>query len=209
MRGWVLIQTGQYDRALEEGVEFQQAIALNFMGRKEEAMAIARKLTAEGFVGSMINQLTNQREFVRVVDFIESRWIDLDSFEQEYPDGGDGYALMLNIALAYSKTGNAERFEDAMARVRAAHDRAIKQGVRNAINLDEARYWIMAGDPDRALENLASAEQSGITIAVRIDTIWPEFESLRGDSNFEAIQARVLERVDTERTTLGLEPLST
>ncbi len=206
MRGRVLLQTGQYDRLLEEGVEFQQAIALNFLGRKEEAMAIARKLTAEGFVGSMIGQLTNQREFVRVVDFVDSRWTDLASFEQEYPDGGEGYGLMLDIALAYSRTGNAERFEDAMARVRAAHDRAIEQGVRNAITLDEARYWIMAGDPDRALENLALAVQSGMTIAVRIDTIWSEFESLRGDPDFEAIQARLIEHLNEERAELGLEP---
>jgi TolB-like protein/Tfp pilus assembly protein PilF len=208
MRGWCLIQTGQFDQALEHGVEFQQAIALNVLGRQEEALDIARKLSADGYVGSMIGQLASQRKYQQLVEFVESRWTSLDSFEQDYPDSGDGYGLMLDIAVAYSRVGNSGRFDDAMARVRAAHDRAIEQGLGQTIAFDEARYWILQGDPAHSLELLAVAEQSGMVFTGRIESVWSEFESVKGDPEYEAIVQRVIARANHERAALGLEPKS-
>ncbi len=207
MYGWALIQTGQYEKALEAGMPWHRGISLTALGRPEEALAIAREEAATGNVGMMIGQLSFQGKHRQLVEFVESRWPDLDAFERDYPDEGGGYGMMLNIALAYSRTGNDARFDDAMQRIRKAHDRALQQGVV-AVSFDEARYWALLGDIDRAMDNLIKTEQQGLVFAVRMDTVFPEFENLRGDERYEALQARVFEYTNQERAELGLEPIS-
>jgi tetratricopeptide (TPR) repeat protein len=205
--GWDLIGTGQYERALEQGHPWHQAIALVVLQRPEEAMALAREEAAQGNIRMMIGQLSFQQKDQQLVEFVESRWPDLAALERDYPDEGAGYSMMLNVALAYARTGNDERFGDAMQLVRQAHDRALQQGVV-AVAFDEARYWALAGDSDRAMEYLAKSEQQGMVFAERLDSIFREFENLRGDDRFEALQGRVFEHTSQERVALGLEPLS-
>jgi tetratricopeptide (TPR) repeat protein len=183
--GWDLIGTGQY----------------------EEALAIAREEAANGNIEMMIGQLSFQGKDQQLVEFVESRWPDLAALERDYPDEGDGHSMMLSVALAYARTGNDERFGDAMQRVRQAHDRAIQQGVV-AVWFDEARYWALAGDSDRAMEFLGKSEQQGLVFTERLDAIFREFENLRGDDRFEALLARVFEHTNNERAELGLERIA-
>ncbi|HKX56549.1 MAG TPA: tetratricopeptide repeat protein [Xanthomonadales bacterium] len=206
--GWALIETGQYDKALEKGHPWHRGIALTLMQRPEEALAIAREEAATGNISMMIGQLAGQGKYQQLVEFLESRWPDLASFEQDYPDEGDGYGLMLSIALAYSRVGNDERFTDAMKRIRKAHDRTLQQGVVD-VAFDEARYWALAGDSDRTMEFLGKAEQQGMVFTVRMDSVFHEFENLRGDERYEALQARVFEYTNSERAALGLGPIET
>jgi tetratricopeptide (TPR) repeat protein len=206
--GWELISTGQYDKALEQGRPWHQGIALVVMQRQEEALAIAREQAATGNIQMMIGQLAFQGKYQQLVEFVESRWPNLAALEKDYPDEGDGYGLMLNVALAYSRTGNDQRFEDAMQRVRRAHDRALQQGVV-VVAFDDARYWALAGDTGRAMQSLGEAEQQGMVFAARLDDAFHEFENLRGDSGYEALLVRVFQRTNAEREALGLEPIST
>jgi TolB-like protein len=205
--GWDLIGTGQYEKALQEGLPWHQAIALVVLDRQEEALAIAREEAANGNIEMMIGQLSFQGKDQQLVEFVESRWPDLAALERDYPDEGDGHSMMLSVALAYARTGNDERFGDAMQRVRQAHDRAIQQGVV-AVWFDEARYWALAGDSDRAMEFLGKSEQQGLVFTERLDAIFREFENLRGDDRFEALLARVFEHTNNERAELGLEPIA-
>ena len=204
--GWALIQTGQYEKALQEGLPWHKGVALFTMQRGEEAMTIAREQAATGNIGMMIGQLSGQGRYQQLVEFFESRWPNIAAFESDYPDSGDGYGLMLGIAHAYSRVGNTKRFEEAMSRVRAAHDRAIQQGVVD-VYFDEARYWLLTGDHEAAMSWLLKSEQQGMIQSVRLDSVWREFEVLRGDEQFEALQARIFERTNKERAALGLEPI--
>jgi len=208
--GWSLIQTGQFERAIEEGQPWHKVFSLSILNRPEEAMMIAQDLTSEGIVAPLIYQLEREGKFQQLAEFIESRWPDLEAFENDHPDGGDGYGTMLTIAHAYSALGNESRFNDAMSRVRRAHDHAIEQGARdNSFLVDEANYYTLAGDPVRALELLQTAMESGITSSIRLDKAWPALKPLAGNPEFEAIQLKVFEHVNAERAGLGLEPLST
>jgi hypothetical protein len=102
--------------------------------------------------------------------------------------------------------GNTKRFEEALSRVRVAHDRAIQQGVVD-VYFDEARYWLLTGDHETAMSWLLKSEQQGWVQSVRLDSVWREFEVLRGDEQFEALQARIFEHTNQERAALGLEPI--
>jgi len=210
LMGAGLLQTGQFERVIEVGHPWHKAIALSILDRQEEAMMIATQLAGEGLVGLLITQLDRAGQFEKLIEFVESRWPDLAAFESEYPDDGSGYADMLHIARAYSRTGNEARFNDAMARVRAAHDRSLAQAVADPFFLaEEARYYALAGDRERAIELLGLAVDKGMFFPVKFAEFWPEMEVFTGDPHFETIQARMLEHANSERAELGLEPIST
>jgi tetratricopeptide (TPR) repeat protein len=210
LMGASLLQTGQYERVIEVGHPWHKAIALSVLGRQEEAMMIANQLAGEGLVGLLLYQLDHAGQFEKLIEFVESRWPDLAAFESENPDGGDGYSDMLHIARAYSRQGNEDRFNDAMARIRAAHDRSLAQAVADPFFLaDESRYYLLAGDRERAIELLEQAVDKDMFFARKFTEVWREMEVFAGDPRFEAIQARMLEHANAERAELGLEPIST
>ena len=207
--GSALLQTGQFEQVVERGNPWHKAFALSVLNRREEAMIIASDLASTGLVGIMIYQLYAADEYQKLIEFIESRWADLAEYESEYPDDGDGYGSMLNIARAYAQTGNEASFNDAMARVRAAHDRAIEQNIADPFFwADEARYYVMAGDRDKAMDLLEQAIDKGMFFSVKFTSVWREMEVIAGDPRFEDAQARSLERANIERVKLGLEPMT-
>jgi TolB-like protein len=209
-RGWGLILTGQFERADQVGQPWIRTLALMNMNRTEEALTLARQLAAEGLVGPLINLFDHTGQTKQLVQFVESRWPDLGAFEAEYPDDGSGYRSMLQIARAYALLGDEDRFNDAMARVRAAHDRDIEQGIGDiGFFAEEADYYVLAGDPDRALGLLEQAVEKGLVTPVALQQIWPAMQTLAGDAKFQALQSRIIERCNSERKELGLEPLST
>ena len=117
--------------------------------------------------------------------------------------------IMLDVAYAYSSTGNEERFSDAMARYRRAMDAGIAMGVQgNFLNLVEAVYFTLAGDPQAALAQLDQGVSDGLVIAGKLADAWAAFRTLEGDPEYEAIQARMFEHLNKERNELGLEPMA-
>jgi len=208
--GWGLIQTGQFERAVELGQPWHKSFALARLNRGEEAMMIAQKLSSEGIIAPLLYVMQTAGHDRQLVEFVESHWPDLDAFEHDYPPDGNGYGKMLIIARAYSLTGNEMRFNDAMARVRAAHDRAMEQGVKDpGLAVEDATYYVLAGDQGRALNLLQQAADRGLVLSIRLEEAWPALQALAGDPAFEAIQARIFEHMNAERAELGLEPLST
>ncbi len=213
IRAWFsagLLQTGQFERIVEQGDPRFKPLTLALLNRPEEALGIARKLAGEGNPQPLITVLSMTGQQKQLVEFIESRWPDLAAFERENPDNGTGYGPMLNIARAYAAMGNEARFNDAMARVRATHDRSIEQGIAGQFYLaDEARYYLLSGDQEKALDALAQAVDQGLVVSAPFIRLWPEMNALSGEPRFEALQARMFEKVNTARAELGLEPLST
>jgi len=204
-----LLQTAQYEKLIELDVDWARSVALSLLGRKEEAMIIASDLASEGQVDRLVGEYATNGQYRELIAFIESRWPDLAAIEAEYPDGGDGFGLMLDIANAYSAVGNEAKFNDAMARIRVAHDRDNEHGVKSEwLALSEARYYVLAGDRDTAMEMLAEASENGLILGEKLERIWPEFAVFSGNPEYEVIQAEVFERVNTERAELGLEPVS-
>jgi TolB-like protein len=208
-RGTALLQTRQLERVTEVGQRWHKAIALSLLKRQEEALIIATELAGEGFPGILIGLLDRSGRHEELIEFVESRWVNLSAFEGEYPDDGTGYSTMLRIARAYSLAGNEPLFNDAMARVRAAHDRSIEQGIKaNYFLAEDARYFVLSGDRERALTLLTEAVEDGLVFGVEFIDAWPEMAVFAGEPRYEALQARVRERVNSERAELGLDPVS-
>jgi len=203
--------TRQWDRVLAEGgTPWTRAIALRQLGRTEEAAILATQLAAEGNIGTLVAHLYQTGQYQKLAEYVDNGGPDLADLESAYPSGGDGYGLRLDIAGAYARVGDEARFEQAMQRVRAAHDRdALQYALDTSLLRNEARYYALLGDADRAIGFLEKAADQNLYFSAPLHVLWPELEPLRGDPRYEALLARLHEKVEIERAELGLEPLST
>ncbi len=207
--GQGLLSTGQYERLASEGHPWQRIIGLWALDRVEEATLLAQQQADSGNdIGSLIGVLANSGRQQAAVDFVEQRWASLQELEDAYPLLGNGPAMMLDLAYAYASTGNEERFQDAMSRYRRAVDKGKIIGFQNPfLNLIEAAYFTMSGDSQTALAELQKGVDDGLVVAAKFADIWAAFKQLEGDPEFEAIQARMIEHLNSERAELGLEPM--
>jgi TolB-like protein len=210
--GFALWSLQDYEKlAGAEFNEFQRAIALEMLDRREEATIIVNELAAKGFPGSLIFMMSRNSQFEQLVQYVDERWPTPAAYQESFPHGSFGYGDMISLALAYSKTGNDPFYRDALTRVRTAHDGLISNGVDNFLfSFVEARYFAVSGDYDSAIEQLGIAVDKGFTsLASRIASKNPSFEPLEGDPRYEEIQARMVENLNRQRAELGLEPSST
>jgi len=207
----VLRATHQYQRLAEEGIWNVRIIGLQHMGRIEEATLLAQRWAADGEIVPYLTLLNTSGQSENLVNYLEERWPTPADFEADFHvNGYVGYGSMIQVALAYRRVGNQAKFEDAMARIRTAHDSLAEQGLNNKVFFtNEAAYYAMADDREQALKFLAAAIDNGEIFASRISDDLPFFADYNGDPDYEAIQARMIENLERERAALGLEPLST
>jgi len=203
-----LIQTRQPERVAEEGNDYLQVEALDLLGRREEAFEIALKLSRDGYPESLFTLYNRADRSRELIDYLEERWPSLDTFAADYPHGQDGYDLMAEVALAYSRTGNTERFDDALLLVESAMTDLSEQGVDNWVFMVEnAKYLALAGEYDQAITQLEQAVDRGFQGYAPIATTIPMFEPLRDDPRFVAAEAHMIDGINVEREVLGLEPV--
>jgi TolB-like protein len=210
--GFGLMQTAQYARLAEEGAPWQRVIGLNALDRMEEATILAQEIAQLGEdVGTLFGLLANTGRQAEMIRFFEERWSSLGAFDEDFPIlGTGGVGTMLNIAYAYASVGNQERFDEAMSRTRHALDMLEQFGYQNwFMTFLDGVYAALTGDEDIALARLASAVDDGLLISPRISTGWAAMKVLEGNPEYEAIQARMVQRMNAERVQLGLEPVST
>jgi hypothetical protein len=155
--------------------------------------------------------LANSGRQEAAVQFFEQRWADFDAYERDFPILGDGgVETMLDIAFAYATTGDEDRFDEAMRRSQKGLDALHEFGFENSyLLLLRAVYMTMAGDQKAALEQLSLSVDRGLIMGVRFADGWTAFKALEGSPEFEAVQARMIEHLNRERTELGLEPILT
>jgi len=210
--GQGLLATGQFERLAVEGHPWQRVVALRALGRLEEATLLAQEEATSGTdVSTLISLLANTGQQAAAVAFFEERWPDFDAFEQDYPLLGDvGIEVMLDLAYAYSGTGNEERSRDALERYRNAMDAATDMGFSSSfMPVMEAVYYALTGDSDSAIAQLDKSVNDGFIMGGKFADGWSAFQMLEGDPAFEKVQARMIEHLNAERSALGLEPIST
>ncbi len=185
-----------------------QVEALDLLGRREEAFEIALKLSREGYPDSLFALYNRAERSQELIDYLEERWPSLDTFAADYPQGQNGYDMMAQIALAYSRTGNTERFDDALLLVENAMSNLSEQGIDNWIFMVEnAKYLALAGEYDQAITQLEQAVDRGFQSYAPIVRSIPVFEPLRDDPRFIAAEAAMVGSINVEREALGLEPV--
>ena len=202
--------THQYEQVKDDHWS-DLAILANFnLGRHEEAEILARKQAVDGVVAPLFAFLNATDQSGLLIDYFEDRWRDLAAFERAIPAKVFGYREMADIALAYQRAGNTVRFEEAIALLDSASLKAHSEGIKsNRFMMLLAAQHAMVGETEGALTRLAQAIDGGLIISAKISKEYPYFKELEGNPQYEAIQARMIEHLNSERAKLGLEPVST
>jgi len=200
-----LMNTGQFERATTEGSPFVQPDALYSTGRVDEAFALARAQAISGNPGNLFDLLVRARRYQELVDYVEERWPNLSTLASEYSGNQNGYGLMVDVALAYSHTGNVARFDEAMRFVDQRISKLAEQGINNFVFWgNQAIYYAMLGDIDAAFDHLQSAVEGGWVIVGDPVEVEPALAALENDPRFAEIEATMLARVNEYRGLLDL-----
>jgi tetratricopeptide (TPR) repeat protein len=109
-----LANTMQFERLVEEGSPSWKPYALYEAGRQDEAFALAHAQATSGFPGNLFYLLNRSDRSQEIADYLEERWPSLTTFAAENDADEFGYGIMNDVALAYSRVGNQERFNEAM-----------------------------------------------------------------------------------------------
>ncbi|MCH8916827.1 MAG: hypothetical protein IIC52_02125 [Proteobacteria bacterium] len=203
-----LLQTHQPDRMAAEGFDFLRVDALDVLGRRNEAFELAYQLASEGFIGNLFALLNRADRSQELVDYLEERWTGLDAFATAHPHDDFGYGVMMDIAFAYSRTGNAERFEDALLLVENAMSTLASQGIDNMVNMAQnATYLALAGREEEAITQMEEAVERGLLGNPALDWTQPIFASMADNPRFIALRTLIADKVNEQREILGLDPI--
>jgi tetratricopeptide (TPR) repeat protein len=206
-----LLYSWQNERLAEVGLDEYKVYALTRLDRLEEASILARILAAnDNNVAALFRLLVEQGRHAELIDYVESRWPDLQAFEADFPErnGWSAHNYLGQIAFCYQRLGNQEKFQEALSRFKAALDYQRRIGANNHwFAFAEAVYAVLAGDHETALSKLERALEGGFTVNPQLSKTWPMFEPLNGDPRFEFIMNRMVEHLNSERAKMGLAPL--
>jgi TolB-like protein/Flp pilus assembly protein TadD len=208
---FVLMSLMEWDQVVDQGNDRLKTYGLSYLGRTEEALLLASRDAAEnGPSVAFFQLLLENGRHDELIDYVESRWADLDSFEQENPEReGFGSNMMGFIAQSYGLQGNEVKFNDAMSRFGTALDAQLEAGNDNGyFSLSRAFHAMLSGDREAAIGHLDYAFTHGMTIDPRQRKIWPVFHPLEGDPAYEDVRSRMLEHLNAERIKLGLDRIT-
>jgi lipopolysaccharide biosynthesis regulator YciM len=208
--GFGLMAVGRWERVLEIGPDWMQTMALRRLGRYEEAGILSYAFFEDtGHPGAVLAYLAERKEHLRIVEFVEKRWPDLDVFEANFTQR-EGYGAweLSTIAHAYKQLARADKFQDVLSRIRAAHEHQLAQGANNdSFTFIQAYQAMLEDDAEKALSLLEQARQQGMVWSQRISDVDSVFAPLNGEPRFEQLHVEMFAHVNRERAKLNLEPM--
>jgi TolB-like protein/Tfp pilus assembly protein PilF len=204
-----LLETGQFERATEEGSKFFRAEALYALGRKEEAFELAYEFAANGFPESLFEFFLKEGQEQDLIDYLEERWPSLVTFADENSGDVFGFTIMSHVALAYQHVGNQDRFDEAMMLADRRISSLAEQGIENFIfSGNMATHLALSDDKEAAFEQLQSAVDGGwVRIGPLVEAA-PALAVLADDPRFAEIEAAILETINANRAVVDLQPFN-
>jgi TolB-like protein len=203
-----LIATLQIERAAVEGSSTVKAYALEFLGRRDAAYEIAAELAKHGYLRNLFIHYNRANRSQNLINYVEERWPDLDAFAAQYPHDNFGYELMVEVAFAYFREGNMQRFNEALLLVEQALSNLSEQGIDNWVfMLEHAKYLALSGQQNNAIDQLEAAVDRGLRVYDPAADYMLMFKPLVGDPRFAAVQTAILDKINVDSQALGLEPV--
>ncbi len=203
-----LLQTGQIAELAEQGQDGFRIDALDAIGKRDEAFTLAYEQAEEGNLDSLFALMNRAGRNKDVTDYVEERWPTLSAFAADFPMGGSGHGVMAELALAYARGGNTAKFDEALSFVELAMQKLTDQGVNQFVfMLENAKYYALAGDHDKAIEWLAKSVDRGMQGSAPLAVSVPVLSLLEDDTRFLEIEALMINNINEDRAALGLEPI--
>jgi len=204
-----LLNTMQFERALEEGSNFVKPIVLYELGQTDEAIALAHTQASSGYPGNLFYLLNRSDRSEEVTDYLEERWPTLSEFARENRGDEYGYTIMTNVALAYSRTGTQDRFDEAMHFIEQHTARLDEHGIDNIfLSVNRAMDHALVEEFDAAIAYLQDAAGRGWTSQGVLGEVQPALAVLADDPRYQEIEVALLANMNRNREIVGLPPLN-
>ena len=203
-----LLQSLDVERLAQEGQDGFQVDALDAIGRREDAFDIARTMATDGYLDGLFRLWVRAGQYDNLIDYVEERWPSLDDFSRDYAGDGNGYPIMLDLAIAYREQGRDRQYGQAMAYVAATKDNLAEQGVKQFVYFFEtAKYHAAAGNDDEALSWLEMSVENGLQAYAPLAVADVSFASLQDNPRFIEIEAKMIANINEDRVALGMDPI--
>ena len=204
-----LSNTMQFERVLEEGSPYWKSYALYETGQHDEAIVLAEEQASSGFPGDLFYLLNRSGRSKEVTDYLEERWPTLTTFAAENVGDEYGYNIMTDVALAYSRIGNQDRFNEAMFFIEQHMTKLDEQGIDNLFySANRAADYALLGDADAAIEHLQQAASGGWTTSGVPSVVVPALASLADDPRYQEVEVTILNNMNRDREIVGLPLLN-
>jgi TolB-like protein len=193
------------ERTLEVAGDLPPAIlALNQLGRSEEAIMLGYRMAAEGqALPELIQVLHSNERYGELIEFVEQRWADLDAFEADVPSlrHGMGASALGHIAHSYLELGRMVKYGVAMWHFKTVLDEQLEEGVSNhSFWGSQSFFALLSGNETEAMDLLAAIAEKGLGFSLP--------DSLINDPRYREIVAQLKDNLNRERAALGLEPVN-
>ena len=195
------LELGEYDLALKADETYVRYRALFLMGRKDEAVALARQeLEARpDFPLQQADTLYiyhNAHEWSDIVRYYDATWSSLEAFQATFPRPPYHAVLPALTAAGHPDAPGMH------AAARDAIDIQLASGFQSAELLTaQAQLAVLEGDQEAAGEFLETAYANGNrSITLFIDPVLNAAPS----PQFEALLAKTADAINAERAKLGL-----
>ena len=204
-----LSNTMQFERLIEEGTPFWKPIALYETGQTDEAIELAHGQASSGYPGSLFYLLNRSDRSKELTDYLEERWPTLSEFAMENPGDEYGYPIMTDVALAYSRSGNQDRFDEAMRFIEQHATRLDDSGIDNIfLSIQRAMDFALLGDADAAISYLEDAANRGWSSQGVLSEVAPALAVLADDPRYQEVEVVLLNNMNRDREIVGLPPLN-
>jgi TolB-like protein/tetratricopeptide (TPR) repeat protein len=209
--GFALGSIADYETLVEVGLPEHRMLAYASQGDIDSARRVLYELNVHtGFpqrvlsnVGYVLNADDSSQEFI---DYVNEQYGSLDNLLQTYPVSnawGTGY--LGDLAYAYLQVDDEATFRMLLDEMHRALDVQGSEGTNNWIrHYSQAQYAALNGDVEGALVSIQATFDNGYAFAGGFDNV--VFSGLRGEPRFEEIAQTLAQRVDDERSKLGMPP---
>ena len=203
----LLINLGEYEKALETALPWQRAPMLAQMGRREESDAILAGLPSPAEAGSFpifIHMITYyiDRQPEKAVAYIDTHFDSLKD-AVAVSSAYDATGWLAFAATAYRDLGREAELEEALALLKEGYATDEEAGAsERAVHYNKAMLALLSGDNDLALDHMESGLELGETSNFWLST--PAFDPVRLDPRFQTIEAETHRRMNEAREELGL-----
>jgi TolB-like protein len=192
------------ERTLEVARDLPPAIlALNKLGRTEEAILLAYEMAAEGkAISELIQVLHDNQRYLELIEFVDQRWPDLDAFEADMPSlrQGMGADALGHIAHAHLELGQTVQYGVAMWHFKTVLDEQLEEGVDNpAFWGSQAFFALLSGNDSKAMNFFAAIADKGLGFLIP--------KTLINDPRYLEIVVQLQDNLNEQRAELGLAPV--
>ncbi len=205
-----LCQTGtaQWKRAAETGSIYFRDQPFYEIGRKEEALELAREQALAGFPQSYFYLLLRENREEDLIAYFEEHWPNIQAFAREVSGNEFSWGAMNRLGVAYKRVSNQERLNEITLLIERWQDEMKGQGVDNFVFVvEEAALHALLDETDAAIAKLEEAADRGLFFSGPIVLQDQSFESIADDPRLLEIQEQMRGMLNEQRAILDLPPV--